>query len=67
MGNQIQSQVSSQGVASAKMEKLCSKIAFLETQLVKSMQVHSNLTQYLQLPENVINSNSTSTFDRHLN
>ena len=67
MGNQIQSQVSSQGVASAEMEKLYSKIASLETQLAESMQVHSNLAQRLQLPENVINSNSASTFDRHLN
>src|ERR1044071_3238826 len=31
------------------------------------MQVHSNLAQRLQLPENVNNSNSASTFDRHLN
>jgi len=67
MGNQIQSQVSSQGVASAEMEKLYSKIASLETQLAESMQVHSNLAQRLQLPENVINSNSASTFDRHIN
>ena len=67
MGNQIQSQVSSQGVASAEMEKLYSKIASLETQLAESMQVHSNLAQRLQLLENVINSNSASTFDRHLN
>src|ERR1044071_598724 len=63
MGNQIQSQVSSQGVASAEMEKLYSKIASLETQLAESMQVHSNLVQRLQLPENVINSNSASTFE----
>ncbi len=67
MGNQIQFQVSSQGVASAEMEKLYSKIASLETQLAELMQVHSNLAQRLQLLENVINSNSASTFDRHLN
>jgi hypothetical protein len=52
---------------SAEMEKLYSKIASLETQLAESMQVHSNLAQCLQLPENVINSNSASTFDRHIN
>jgi hypothetical protein len=39
----------------------------LEAQLAESMQVHSNLAQRLQLPENVINSNSASTFDRHIN
>ena len=49
------------------MEKLYSKIASLETQLAESMQVHSNLAQRLQLPENVINSNNVSTFDRHIN
>src|SRR5436190_9664933 len=53
--------------ASAIFEKLNSKIASLEAQLAESMQVHSNLAQRLQLPENVINSNSASTFDRHLN
>ena len=53
--------------AFADFEKLNSKIASLEAQLVESMQVHSNLAQRLQLPENVINSNSASTFDRHLN
>jgi hypothetical protein len=53
--------------ASAEMEKLYSKIASLETQLAESMQVHFNLAQRLQLPENVINSNSASTFDRHIN
>ncbi|CAB5309362.1 unnamed protein product [Rhizophagus irregularis] len=52
---------------SANFEKLNSKIAFLEAQLAESMQVHSNLAQHLQLPENVINSNSASTFDRHIN
>ena len=65
--NQIQPQVSYQGATSADFEKLNSKIASLEAQLAESMQVHSNLTQHLQLPENVINSNSTSTFDRHIN
>ena len=39
----------------------------MEAQLAESMQVHSNLAQRLQLPENVINSNSASTFDRHIN
>ena len=53
--------------ASAIFEKLNSKIASLEAQLAESMQVHSNLAQRLQLPENVINSNSASTFDRHIN
>ena len=53
--------------ASANFEKLNSKIASLEAQLAESMQVHSNLAQRLQLPENVINSNSASTYDRHLN
>jgi uncharacterized coiled-coil protein SlyX len=67
MGNQIQSQVSSQGVASAEMEKLYSKIASLETQLAESMQVHSNLAQRLQLPENVVNLNNASIFDSYLN
>jgi len=52
---------------SANFEKLNSKIASLEAQLAESMQVHSNLAQRLQLPENVINSNSASTFDRHIN
>ena len=67
MGNQIQFQVSFQRVASAEMKKLYSKIASLETQLAESMQVHSNLAQRLQLPENVINSNNALTFDKHLN
>jgi hypothetical protein len=67
MGNQIQSQVSSQGVASAEMEKLYSQIASLETQLAESMQVHSNLAQRLQLPENVVNSNNASIFDSYIN
>ena len=67
MGNQIQSQISSQGVALAEMEKLYSKIASLETQLAESMQVHSNLAQRLQLLKNLINLNSASTFDRHIN
>ncbi|PKC52504.1 hypothetical protein RhiirA1_481339 [Rhizophagus irregularis] len=52
---------------SANFEKLNSKIASLEAQLAESMQVHSNLAQRLQLPENVINSNSASTFDRYIN
>ncbi|RGB23288.1 hypothetical protein C1646_774738 [Rhizophagus diaphanus] len=53
---------------SANFEKLNSKIASLEAQLLaESMQVHSNLAQRLQLPENVINSNSALTFDRHIN
>ena len=39
----------------------------MKAQLAESMQVHSNLAQRLQLPENVINSNSASTYDRHLN
>src|SRR5947199_3015522 len=47
---------------SANFEKLNSKIASLEAQLAKSMQVHSNLAQRLQLPENVINYNRSSTF-----
>src|ERR1041384_5822863 len=57
----------SQNNSSAEIEKLNSKIASLEAQLAESMQVHFKLTQRLQLPENVINSNSASTFDRHLN
>ena len=67
MGNQIQSQVSSQGVASAEMEKLYSKLASLEAQLAESMQVHSKLAQRLQLPENVVNSNNASIFDSYIN
>src|SRR2546423_10574122 len=67
MGNQIQSQVSSQGVASAEVKKLYSKLASLEAQLAESMQVHSKLVQRLQLPENVINSNNPSIFDSHIN
>src|ERR1044071_2970063 len=53
--------------ASAIVEKLNSKIAFLEAQLAESMQVHSKLAHRLHLPENVINSNNASTYDRHLN
>src|SRR5436189_6356254 len=65
--NQIQPQVSYQGATSADFEKLNSKIASLEAQLAESMQVHSKLAQRLHLPENVINSNNASTYDRHLN
>src|SRR5581483_309761 len=57
----------SQNNSSAEIEKLNSKITSLKAQLVESMQVHSNLAQRLQLPENVINSNSALTFDRHIN
>ncbi|GES86485.1 hypothetical protein GLOIN_2v1773489 [Rhizophagus clarus] len=68
MGNQIQPQViNSQGVTSAEIKKLNSKIASLEAQLAESMQVHSKLAQHLQLPENVVNSNNTSIFDSHIN
>src|SRR5436305_15125628 len=67
MGNQIQSQVSSQGVASAEMKKLYSKIASLKAQLAKSIQVHSRLILRLHLPENVINSNNAFAFNKHIN
>src|SRR5436190_10072710 len=60
-------QASSQGVTSAEIEKLNSKIASLEAQLAESMQVHSNLAQRLQLPENVVNSNNASIFDSYIN
>src|SRR4051812_7313366 len=65
--NQIQPQVSYQGATSADLEKLNSKIAFLEAQLAESMQVHSKIAQRLQLPENVVNSNNASIFDSYLN
>jgi hypothetical protein len=60
-------QASPQGVTSAEIEKLNSKIASLETQLAESMQVHSKLAQRLQLPENVVNSNNASIFDSYIN
>src|ERR1043165_6550625 len=51
-------QASPQGVTSVEIKKLNSKIASLEAQLAKSIQIHSKLAQRLQLPENVINSNN---------
>ncbi|CAB5389640.1 unnamed protein product [Rhizophagus irregularis] len=42
-------------------------VASLEAQLAESMQVHSNLAQRLQLPENVVNSNNASIFDSYIN
>src|ERR1044072_8109313 len=60
-------QASPQGVTLAEIEKLNSKIASLEAQIAKSIQVHSKLAQCLQLPENVVNSNNASIFDSYIN
>src|ERR1044072_4680809 len=60
-------QANPQGVTSAEIEKLNSKIASLEAQLAESMQVHSKLTQRLQLSKNVVNSNNASIFDSYIN
>src|ERR1043165_7604204 len=60
-------QASLQGVTSAEIKKLNSKIASLEAQLAESMQVHSKLAQRLQLLENVVNSNNASIFDSYIN
>src|SRR3954471_15962603 len=57
----------SQGNSSAEIDKLNSKITSLETQLAKSIQVHSRLAQRLHLPENVIHSNNALSFDKHIN
>jgi hypothetical protein len=65
--NMLPQTVNNQGATSADLEKLNSKIASLEAQLVELMQVHSILAQRLQLPENVVNSNNASIFDSYLN
>ena len=53
--------------ASADFEKLNSKIASLEAQLVESIQVHFRLVQHLYLPENVINSNNALIYNKYIN
>ncbi|CAB4377329.1 unnamed protein product [Rhizophagus irregularis] len=62
--NQIQPQVGYQGASSADFGKFNTKIASLEAQLAEAMQVLSKLSERLQLPENVINSNNAPIYEK---